>query len=338
VDVISPVSLRFVSDVSLFTPGAARPVTIEVTAARAGTSGTLQLELPVGWKAAPATQTFRLGSMGENSRFTFNVTAPVKPATGRVTASADVNGTRYSTQRIEINYPHLPFMLLQPPARARLVSVEVATRGQRVGYIPGAGDATAEALGQLGYDVTTLSGANLTADKLRDLDAVVIGVRAFNERQDLKSNLPALFNYVQNGGTVIAQYNRPSGSLPDLGPYPLSIAGSAPQQRVTDENSPVTFLAPDHPALTTPNRIGLADFEGWVQERGAYFPSSWDEQHYTPILAFNDPDEPPLKSGVLVARHGKGHYVYTGLAFFRQLPAGVPGAYRLFANLVSLGQ
>ena len=227
---------------------------------------------------------------------------------------------------------------MQPPARARLLSLDVITRGKNVGYLPGAGDDTVEALQQLGYKVTTLSGADLTAEKLRGLDAVVIGVRAFNERKDLKPNLPALFSYVEQGGTVIAQYNRPSGSLPELGPYPLSIAGSAPQLRITDEKSPVTFLAPNHAALTTPNRIGPADFEGWVQERGAYFPSSWDEKRYTPILALNDPGEEPLKSGVLIAQHGKGYYVYTGLAFFRQLPAGVPGAYRLFANLVSLGK
>jgi hypothetical protein len=296
------------------------------------------LELPVGWKAAPANQAFNLGSMGENAKFTFNVTAPANPAVARVTASANVKGVHFSNQRVEINYPHLPFMLLQPPARARVVSLDVVARGRNVGYLPGAGDNTAEALAQLGYKVITLSGADLTLEKLRGFDAVVIGVRAFNERKDLKPNLPALFSYVENGGTVIAQYNRPSGSLPDLGPYPLSIAGSAPQWRITDEKSPVTFLAPDHAALTTPNRIGPADFDGWIQERGAYFPSSWDEQHYTPILAFNDPGEAPLKSGVLIARHGKGYYVYTGLAFFRQLPAGVPGAYRLFANLVSLGK
>ena len=338
VDVIPPVSLSFVSEVSIFTPGATRPVVVEVTAARASTSGALQLELPPGWKAVPANQVFKLGSMGENAKFTFNVTAPANPAAARITASANVEGARYNNQRIEINYPHLPLMLLQPPARARLVSVDVATRGRNVGYLPGAGDHTAAALEQLGYKVTFLSGAALTADKLRGLDAVVIGVRAFNEREDLKPNLPALFSYVETGGTVIAQYNRPSGSLPPLGPYALSIAGSAPEQRVTDEKSPVKFLAPDHPALTTPNRIGPADFEGWVQERGAYFPSSWDEQHYTPILALNDPGELPLKSGVLIAQHGKGYYVYTGLAFFRQLPAGVPGAYRLFANLVSLGK
>jgi hypothetical protein len=144
---------------------------------------------------------------------------------------------------------------------------------------------------------------------------------------------------VENGGTVIAQYNRPNGlSATQLGPYKLSIQGSAPQLRVTDERAPVTMLVPQHPILTTPNRIGPADFDGWVQERGAYFPSSWDEARYETVLAMSDPGEPPLKSSVLVAKHGQGYYVYTGLAFFRQLPAGVPGAYRLFANLLSLGK
>jgi hypothetical protein len=338
VDVIPPVSLRFASDVSIFRPGATRPVTVEVAAARPATSGTLELELPAGWSASPGSHSFQLGSMGENATFTFNVTAPANPAAARITASAKVKGSRYRHQRIEINYGHLPFILLQPLARARVVSIDVNTRGTNVGYLPGAGDDTAEALEQLGYKVTTLAGADLVAEKLRGLDAVVIGVRAFNERKDLPANLPALFRYVEEGGTVIAQYNRPSGSLTELGPYPLSIAGSAPQWRVTDEKSPVTFLAPDHAALTTPNRIGPADFEGWVQERGAYFPSSWDKGRYTPVLALNDPGETPLESGVLIARHGRGHYVYTGLAFFRQLPAGVPGAYRLFANLVSLGK
>jgi hypothetical protein len=190
----------------------------------------------------------------------------------------------------------------------------------------------------MGYQVTTLSGFDFTPEKLKGLDAVVIGVRAFNERKDLEPNLPALFAWVEQGGTVIAQYNRPGGNLAKtLGPYPLSIAGNAPDLRVTDENAPVIFLAADHPALNIPNKISQADFAGWVQERGAYFPSKWDE-HYTPIFAISDPNEKQPDSSVLVAKHGKGYYVYTGLAFFRQLPAGVPGAYRLFANLVSLGK
>jgi hypothetical protein len=208
-----------------------------------------------------------------------------------------------------------------------------------VGYLPGAGDSVAENIAQLGYTVKMLTGADLTAEKLKGLDAVVIGVRAFNERSDLAANFPGLLAYVEAGGTVIAQYNRPNGlKAQQLGPYKLSIQGPAPALRVTDEDAPVVFLAPEHAALTRPNRLGPSDFAGWVQERGAYFPSSWDEEHYTPLLAMNDPGEQPLKGSVLVARYGKGYYVYTGLGFFRQLPAGVPGGYRLFANFLSLGK
>jgi LmbE family N-acetylglucosaminyl deacetylase len=337
VDVVSPVSLSFEADVSLVRPGSSRAVIVEVAALRSNTSGSLRLDVPAGWKVEPAAQPFKTAVAGEKAKFTFNVTAPAQPTGGRVTASAEVDGKRYSHQRVEIDYAHLPLMLLQPPARARLLGADVAIRGKSVGYLPGAGDDTAEALEQLGYKVTTLTGADLKAEKLAGLDAVLIGVRAFNERKDLAPNLPALWKYVEDGGTVIAQYNRPSGSLPPLGPYALSIAGNAPQLRVTDENAPVVFLAPAHPALSTPNKITPADFGGWIQERGAYFPSKWDEARYEPILAMSDPGEDPLKSAVLVAKHGKGYYVYTGLAFFRQLPAGVPGAYRLFANLVSLG-
>ena len=185
----------------------------------------------------------------------------------------------------------------------------------------------------------TLTGPDLTAEKLRGLDAVVIGVRAFNERADLAANFPGLLAYVEAGGTVIAQYNRPSGlKAQQLGPYALSIQGPAPALRVTEESAPVLFLAPDHAALTRPNRIGPADFVGWVQERGTYFPSSWDAAHYKPILAMNDTGEQPLQGSLLVAKHGQGYYVYTGLTFFRQLPAGVPGGYRLFANLLALGK
>jgi hypothetical protein len=196
-----------------------------------------------------------------------------------------------------------------------------------------------EALEQLGCTVTTLDAADLTLEKLRGFDAVVLGVRAFNERPELSDNLSGLIAYVEQGGTVVVQYNRPNG-LKDkaLGPYPLSIQGGAPQLRVTNENAPVTFLAPNHPALNAPNKITAADFEGWFQERGAYYPSAWDEAHYTAILEMNDPGELPLKSSVLISKHGSGYFVYTGLSFFRQLPAGVPGAYRLFANLISLGK
>jgi hypothetical protein len=204
-----------------------------------------------------------------------------------------------------------------------------------VGYLAGAGDMVADAIKQMGYDVTLLTTEDLTTNRLRDFDAVVIGVRAFNVRTDLVSRLPALFAFVEAGGTLIAQYNRPGNDLKtnQLAPYSLRLSGD----RVTDENAAVTFLAPEHPVLNTPNKITQSDFAGWVQERGIYFPNQWDE-HFTPILACNDPGESPLQGGLLVAPYGKGWFVYTGLVFFRELPAGVPGAYRLFANLISLGK
>ena len=337
--VISPVALQLGSAVALFAPGGRKTIEVNVAAARSAVNGSLQLQLPSGWSTSPAQHPFKLSKAGEKKNLSFTVNAPSTAASGSIVAIANIGSAHYSNQRLEIRYDHIPVQLLQPPARLKVAAFDFAIRGKTVGYLPGAGDDTVGSLQQLGYKVITLTGADLTPEKLRELDAVVIGVRAFNERRDLAINLPGLFAYVENGGTVIAQYNRPNGlQTQKLGPYTLSIAGNAPQLRVTDEKSPVNFLAPEHPALTTPNRIGPSDFDGWVQERGAYFPSSWDTEHYTTLIAMNDPGEPPLKSSVLVARHGQGYFVYTGVAFFRQLPAGVPGAYRLFANLVSLGK
>ena len=337
--VIPPVSLAFPYQVELFTLGATKTATIEITAARANSHGTARLTGPAGWTITPAAQPFTLAKVGDKARVSFTVKAPAQAASGRLEASADIGGATYDTGRFVFSYAHIPVQLLQPPARLKVTACDFAIRGKNVGYLPGAGDSTAENLEQLGYTVKTLSGADLAPEKLRGFDAVVIGVRAFNERRDLVENLPGLFAWVEQGGTVIAQYNRPAGNLKGpLAPYELSINGPAPQLRVTDETAPVSFVAPEHPALNAPNKIGPADFDGWVQERGAYFPATWDKQHFVPLLAMSDPGEKQPDSSVLVAQHAKGFYVYIGLAFFRQLPAGVPGAYRLFANLVSLGK
>ena len=333
-EVIAPVSLHFIAGVRLFAPGAARAVTVELTAVRARAAGTVQLDAPAGWIVTPAAQPFRLAAPGEHARFTFTVTAPPEPATAPLGASVEINGRRFNQQRVEVRYDHLPLELLQPPARAKAVSLDLQTRGRRVGYLPGAGDDVPAALEQMGYEITSLTTADLTPERLRGLDAVVIGVRAFNVRKDLAERLPALFAWVEAGGTVVAQYNTLDGLREDwLAPFQLHLT----RDRVTDEHAPVTILAPEHPVLTTPNPITEADFAGWVQERGLYFPDRWDER-FTAILASGDPGETPLKGGLLAARLGKGYFVYTSLAWFRQLPEGVPGAYRLFANLVSLGK
>ncbi len=333
--IVAPVKLHFENEVKLFAPNSPREVSVQITAARENVSGGLSLDAPAGWKIFPAQQPFDLAAAGEKKKITFTVTAPSKAASAQISAQAKIGDKIYSTDRIEISYPHIPLQLLQPPARFKAVCLDLQVRAKRIGYLPGAGDSVADALAEMGCDVTLITGADLTTNRLKDFDAVVIGVRAFNVRTDLVPQLPALFAYVADGGNVIEQYNRPGGDLKtdQLAPYRLHLSGD----RVTDETATMTFLAPDHPVLNTPNKITNADFDGWVQERGIYFPNEWDE-HFTPILACHDPGEAPLKGSLLVAQYGKGYFVYTGLVFFRELPAGVPGAYRLFANLVSLGK
>jgi LmbE family N-acetylglucosaminyl deacetylase len=333
-EVIPPVSLSVDSDVALFTPGSSHAIEIEIIAARAKVSGTARLEAPAGWNVEPAGQPFRIGAIGDRARARFQVTAPSSVTTGRIVASAEVKGVRYRNERAEINYRHIPRQLLQPVAAIKAVSLDLAIRGKKIGYLAGAGDSIADNLKQMGCSVSMLDDTNMTTNGLAGFDAVVVGVRAFNVRNNIGAQLPALFDYVARGGTVVAQYNRPNGlKSEELAPYSLHLS----DQRVTDETAAMEFLAPEHPVLNTPNKITSADFSGWVQERGIYFPNEWDG-HFTPIFACHDPGEKPMKGSLLVAQYGKGYFVYTGLDFFRELPAGVPGAYRLFANLVSLGK
>jgi hypothetical protein len=322
IEVIPPVSLDFATDVALFAPGTSHPVEVEIVASRADSNGTLRLDAPQGWRVSPAEQSFLLKTTGERAQFTFIITAPQKSDTAKIIADAEIGQAHYRAGRIEINYSHIPPILLQPVASLKAISLDLKTLVHTVGYLPGAGDSMAQSLKQMGYAVRILDDTNLTLEDLQGLDAVVIGVRAFNVRNNIGSNLPLLFRYVENGGTIVAQYNRPDGlKTNELAPFGLHLS----TDRVTDENAAATFLAPDHPVLNKPNKITNADFDGWVQERGIYFPDHWDD-HFTPVLAFNDPGESPLKGGLLVAPYAKGYFVYTGLVFFRELPAGVPGA------------
>jgi hypothetical protein len=203
-----------------------------------------------------------------------------------------------------------------------------------IGYYMGAGDDVPAALRQIGCTVTILEDKDLETDKLMKFDAVVLGVRAYDTKDQLIFHQPALFEYVQKGGTLVTQYNNSfSSDKVSLAPYPLKLS----RQRVTDETAEIRILQPDSPVLNGPNKLTAADFSGWVQERGLYFPSEWDS-NFTAPLSMNDPEEKALDGALLVAPFGQGQFVYTGISFFRQLPAGVPGAFRLFANLISLGK
>jgi LmbE family N-acetylglucosaminyl deacetylase len=336
---IPPVALAYPFDVQLFAPGSTKQVDLKITAYRAGATGTLHLDAPSDWKVTPQSQPFNLPAVGDSATVRFSITAPSQFTSANITAHATIGGSDFDNQRNEIHYPHIPPLLMLPPARLNSVVLDLNIRGKQIGYIPGAGDSVAQCIEQMGYSVTTLAGADLTPEKLKSLDAVVIGIRAFNVRTDLAAHMPALLDYIQSGGTVIEQYNTAQNLQGQkMAPYDFHIGQNQTPNRVTDEKGIVTLLAPDHPAFNTPNKITAADFTGWTQERGINFPDQWDTAHYTTLLECNDVGEAPLKSGLLAAHYGKGWFVYSGLSFFRQLPAGVPGAYRLFANLISLGK
>ena len=333
-EAIAPISVAWSDELALFAPGETRTVSVELSAARAHTAGELRLESPAGWRVAPTQQAFQLNEVGDRAVAAFQITAPAAAGSARFVARATIGDRSYDRGRSEIRYPHIPVQLLQRPAVLHAVSLEVATRARAIGYLPGAGDLVAESLARLGCTVTPLGSAEVTADRLQRFDAIVLGVRAFNVRGDLDALMPALFAYAERGGTLIVQYNTSNGLASQrFAPYPLELS----RERITNADAPVTLLAPDHAAFTTPNRITAADFTGWVQERARFVPKSWGAQ-FTPLLAMNDPGESPLEGTLLVAKHGRGHIVYTSLSWFRELPAGVPGAYRLFANLLSLGK
>jgi hypothetical protein len=220
-----------------------------------------------------------------------------------------------------------------PQAKARLVFVDLKTKGKNIGYFNGAGDKIPEALTNIGYKVDDLAESELELSNLVKYDAIVVGIRAVNVNDRFGFVAPKLLEYVKNGGTLIYQYNtRHQLKTDDFAPFPLKLS----KDRVTEEDAAVTFLKPEHEVLNSPNKITQADFEGWVQERGLYFPSEWDEK-YDAILSWHDKNETAKEGSLLVAKYGKGYYVYTGISFFRELPAAVPGAYRLFVNLISLG-
>src|SRR4029077_14527382 len=329
-----PVFANFANGVLVFANNQSKSVSVRVTAATGPVKGEVKLAAPQGWQVYPASLPIDLNGANAEAMATFTVRPPEQDSEGTLRAIVSIEGHDYSFERVRISYPHIGVHTLMPPAEIKLVRADIRKKGDRIGYIPGAGDDVPESLQQIGYTVKVLSDSDITAENLAQFSAVVLGIRAYNTDDRISTWLPELFAYVKNGGVAIAQYNTTADlKTKDMAPYPLEIS----RDRVTDEKAEVRILATNHPLVTTPNKITSKDFEGWVQERGLYFPDKWDSA-WTPILSCNDPKEKPLDGGLLVAKSGKGFFIYTSYSWFRQLPAGVPGAYRLFANMLSLGK
>jgi hypothetical protein len=338
--IVPPVTANLGEQVEVFGDGKAREVTVKLRAGAAKAGGRARLDLPAGWTAEPAEAAFDFKHPGEEQAWTFRLKPPAAPASGRLRILVDT-GAGFGPARglVRLDHPHIPLQTLLPEATARLERFDLRHNGKRIGYVMGAGDELPQGLRRLGYEVTLLSDEALASEDLARYDALVLGVRAFNTRPALASLKARLDAYVAAGGTQVVQYTVNTGFpginagmvTEAIGPHPFKVG----RKRITEEDSPVRLLVPGHSAFTWPNRLGPGDWTGWVQERSLYHAEGWDAR-YTPLLALRDAGEKEEEGALIVAKHGKGHYVYTGLAFFRQLPEGVPGAWRLFANLLAL--
>lgn len=334
-EIVPPVFVNLSERVLIFADGEPKSVQVVVqSAGEKGMQGTLKLAVPAGWRVEPASVPFDVAPFGGEQVRSFTVYPSAGESTGVVRAIAESGGKAYDRSIQRIAYDHFPIQTLLPAATLKVVRLDLKKSGQTIGYIRGAGDEVPAALRTMGYSVVEMKNEDVTADNLKRMDAVVLGVRALNTNPRIRYFMSTLLDYVKTGGTLVVQYNT-NGELETeaFAPFPLTLS----RDRVTEEDAAVRVLAPQNPLLNMPNTITAKDFEGWVQERGLYYPKTWDSQ-YTPLLSMNDKGETPKDGSLLAARYGEGYYIYTGLSFFRELPEGVPGAYKLFANLVSAGK
>ncbi|MDB5011432.1 MAG: LmbE family protein [Mucilaginibacter sp.] len=331
IEIAPPVAANIASKDYIF--NTQQPQTVQVKLQSfTKTSGSISMKPIAGWKISPEKIDFTEKNKGDEWVVSF-IIAPTdnQPKISVLEAVATANGKSFSMGIQRIRYTHVPAITLFPPAEAKVINIDLKTAGKKIGYIDGAGDMVPESLTQIGYEVHELNENEIINSDLSVYDAIITGVRAYNVNPRLVVEQPKLMAYVNNGGNLLVQYNNNAGLVVNqIGPYPFKPVN----KRVTNENAKVTFLDPQNPVLNYPNKITQADFDGWIQERGLYFVSNIDPQYKT-ILQMNDTGEAPNNGSLIVADYGKGRFIYTSLAFFRELPAGVPGAYRLFVNLLS---
>jgi len=322
--------------VIVFSDGKAKTIPVTIRALKDNVSGDVQLCFGKEWSVNQETKSFSIAKKGDTKTINFTLTPPSEENENYISPILKIDGKSSTKELVEIAYDHIPTQSLLLPSEAKVVRLNIKKQGENIGYIEGAGDKIPESLQQIGYNVETIAVNNISAANLKKYDAVVVGIRAYNAVNELKFKQRFLLDYVKDGGNLIIQYNtagRNGLGLDNLAPYPMELS----RDRVTDEFAKVNIIAKYHPLVNSPNKIEATDFDNWVQERGLYFPNKWGNE-FTPIFSMADKGESAKKGSLLVAKYGKGNYIYTGISFFRELPAGVPGAYKLFANMLSLGK
>lgn len=333
-EIIPEASAKITEKVIILNSDQQRDITVVVKAGSDNLEGDVEVCHPNDWSVFPKKQKVSIAHKGEEQTLVFTAIPPKNQSEGLITPIVRINEKSYTKELIEIDYEHIPFQTVLLPSESKIVRLDIKKRGENIGYIQGAGDVVPESLEQIGYNVRIITPDDINPESLSRFDAIVVGIRAYNTIEDLNFKQQQLFDFVAEGGNMIVQYNtRHRVKVDAIAPYDLTLS----RDRVTDENAQVRFIDPNHEVLNFPNQITLNDFEGWTQERGLYFPDNWGKE-FTPILSMNDKGESAKDGSLLIAKHGKGHYIYTGLSFFREFPAGVSGAYRLFANMLSIGK
>ncbi len=333
-EILPPATVNFSEKVFVFNNGQTKTISLTIKANKANINGRLELKASEGWKITITNPEFKLTNKGDEVTLEAIVSMDKTAKEGHVEATLNIENKFYNKSIKRIEYDHIPYQFILSDAEAGLVNIDVKKTGIQIGYIPGAGDDVPACLKQIGYEVTILDDALLTNENLSKYDAIVTGIRAYNTNDRLQMHYTKLMDYVKNGGNLIVQYNTNNRIGPvkaNIGPYPFTIS----RDRVTDEKADVQFNNEKHSVLNFPNKITQKDFDGWIQERGIYFATEIDKQYET-IFSIKDPNEKASDGSLIVGNYGKGNFVYTGLVFFRELPAGIPGAYRLFANLLSI--
>ncbi|MFM2212903.1 MAG: Mycothiol S-conjugate amidase [Bacteroidota bacterium] len=333
-DIVPIATSALAEKVYIFNNDRSKTLTVKVKAGKDNLKGTVKLELPPNWEVSPASIPFTIDKKDQEVMAVFSVSPSKEASEISIKSIVTVEGQDYAQNKIDINYPHIYKQMILKPAEARGIHLKIKTKDEKIAYIMGVGDEVPKSLSQMGYEVTVFKAVEITAETLKDFDVVMTGIRAYNVDNALAFKQNILLDFVKNGKTMIVQYNTTDDLVTkDMGPFPFKIS----RDRVTEENAEVRFLAPKHPALNYPNKITAEDFKGWKQEQGLYYPSEWDS-HFTSILSANDKGEKPKDGALLIAPYGKGYYIYTGLSFFRELPEGVSGAFRLMANLIAIGK
>ncbi|SIR15454.1 PIG-L family deacetylase [Maribacter ulvicola] len=335
-EVVPEATASFTDKVLIFADALPKRIPVTIKAHKDNISGTVDLIFGKGWQVDKKSQPFSIVKKGDEQTVYFTLSPPATENESSISPIIKLNGKEITKELVTIAYDHVPTQTILLPSETKVVRLNIQKAGENIGYIMGAGDEVPTSLEQIGYNVQLIDPTTITKESLKKYDAVVLGIRAYNVVEELKFKQKFILEYAKNGGTVIVQYNTASrwgAQFENIAPYALEIS----RDRVTNENSEVKIIAKDNSLVHFPNEISHSDFDGWVQERGLYFPNKWSAE-FTPVLEMHDDGEESTKGSLLIAPYGKGNYIYTGLSFFRELPVGVPGAYKLFSNMLSVGK